>query len=269
MSDSTLLPEWGGSLVVGVDNIRLPTVAEQTYGQVFNTILDSSVYNYWLQQLSKKVNYSLSTGISQWNTTTNYVVDDVVTYSGDIYISKTTNSNSQPATNPSDWKDISGGTDTLNPVGSIIMVASNSVPDGYFSCDGSSISRTLYSELFAKIGTIYGVGDGSTTFNLPAFDLIGSFLRGSGGAASPLGTLQTDAIRNIFGEYHSYGISNNDSGRTAVATGPFSPGNSRSGRASGVQGTNSMGLVFNAALVVPTANENRPINYAVKICIKY
>ena len=56
MSDSTLLPDWGGSLVVGVDNIRLPTVAEQTYGQVFNTILDSSVYNYWLQQLSKKVN---------------------------------------------------------------------------------------------------------------------------------------------------------------------------------------------------------------------
>ena len=169
----------------------------------------------------------------------------------------------------SDWRDISGGTDTLNPVGSIIMLASNEVPDGYLLTDNSAVSRTVYSELFAKIGTIYGSGDGSTTFNLPSFDLLGTFLRGSGSNASALGILQTDAIRNISGEFHAYGMTNNDLGRNAVVSGPFSQGSNRTGRTSALQGTNSRALSFNASNQVPTANENRPINYAVKICIKY
>ena len=41
------------------------------------------------------------------------------------------------------------------------------VPTGWLLCDGSAVSRTVYSELFATIGTTYGVGDGSTTFNVP------------------------------------------------------------------------------------------------------
>lgn len=40
-------------------------------------------------------------------------------------------------------------------------------PDGWLLCDGSAVSRTLYAELFAAIGTTYGAGDGSTTFNIP------------------------------------------------------------------------------------------------------
>ncbi|MCW8965596.1 MAG: phage tail protein [Candidatus Pacearchaeota archaeon] len=45
--------------------------------------------------------------------------------------------------------------------------AGASVPSGYLECDGSAVSRTTYADLFAVIGTTYGVGDGSTTFNLP------------------------------------------------------------------------------------------------------
>lgn len=41
-------------------------------------------------------------------------------------------------------------------------------PSGWLACDGSAVSRTTYSQLFANIGTKYGVGDGSTTFNLPS-----------------------------------------------------------------------------------------------------
>lgn len=55
------------------------------------------------------------------------------------------------------------------PVGTIIPFAGNSVPQGYLLCDGSAISRTTYASLFAVIGTIYGAGDGSTTFNLPDY----------------------------------------------------------------------------------------------------
>lgn len=53
------------------------------------------------------------------------------------------------------------------PVATIIEYAGSSIPSDYLLCDGSAVSRTAYAELFAVIGTIYGVGDGSTTFNLP------------------------------------------------------------------------------------------------------
>lgn len=52
-------------------------------------------------------------------------------------------------------------------VGSIIISTSSVVPTGYHVCDGSEISREQYSELFDVIGTTYGPGNGSTTFNLP------------------------------------------------------------------------------------------------------
>ena len=52
-------------------------------------------------------------------------------------------------------------------VGMIVPFSGTQVPDGFLICDGSAISRTLYSDLFAAIGTTYGSGDGSTTFNLP------------------------------------------------------------------------------------------------------
>ena len=48
-------------------------------------------------------------------------------------------------------------------------------------CDGSAVSRTAYASLFAAIGTNYGAGDGSSTFNVP--DLRGQFLRGVDGSA--------------------------------------------------------------------------------------
>lgn len=51
--------------------------------------------------------------------------------------------------------------------GVIQMYAGSSAPNGYLLCDGSVISRTTYSALFAVIGTTYGSGDGSTTFTLP------------------------------------------------------------------------------------------------------
>lgn len=53
------------------------------------------------------------------------------------------------------------------PIGTIIPYSASTIPDGYLECDGSAVSRTTYADLFAVIGTTYGTGDGSTTFNLP------------------------------------------------------------------------------------------------------
>lgn len=62
---------------------------------------------------------------------------------------------------------IGGSSGSGVPVGTIIPFAGNSIPQGYLLCDGSAISRTTYASLFAVIGTIYGAGDGNSTFNLP------------------------------------------------------------------------------------------------------
>lgn len=53
------------------------------------------------------------------------------------------------------------------PVGAQIPFGGGSVPSGWLLCDGSAVSRTTYADLFAVIGTSYGAGDGSKTFNLP------------------------------------------------------------------------------------------------------
>ena len=55
----------------------------------------------------------------------------------------------------------------IDPTGSFKPHGGGSAPTGYLLCDGAAISRTTYANLFAVIGTAYGVGDGSTTFNVP------------------------------------------------------------------------------------------------------
>lgn len=58
--------------------------------------------------------------------------------------------------------------DTLVPIGTIMPFSGATQPNSrYLFCDGSPVSRTTYLELFGLIGTTYGIGDGSTTFNLP------------------------------------------------------------------------------------------------------
>lgn len=58
-------------------------------------------------------------------------------------------------------------TAVATPAGCMSMLPGSSVPSGWLLCDGSAKSRTTYSALFSTIGTAYGAGDGSTTFNLP------------------------------------------------------------------------------------------------------
>lgn len=61
----------------------------------------------------------------------------------------------------------SGGTATSVPSGTVLPYAGATAPSGFFLCQGQAVSRTTYAALFALIGTTFGSGDGSTTFNLP------------------------------------------------------------------------------------------------------
>ena len=72
-----------------------------------------------------------------------------------------------------------------SPIGQMVDFAGTSAPTYWLDCDGSAVSRTTYADLFAVISTTWGVGDGSTTFNLPDFQR--SVAVGSGGTGT--GTL--------------------------------------------------------------------------------
>jgi len=62
------------------------------------------------------------------------------------------------------------------PSGAVMAFGMAAIPTGWLQCNGAAISRTTYAALFAQIGTTYGIGDGSTTFNVP--NLLGAFVRG-------------------------------------------------------------------------------------------
>jgi len=68
--------------------------------------------------------------------------------------------------------------DTVMPSGMIMPFAGTSAPTSWLACNGAAISRSTYATLYNAIGTTWGTGDGSTTFNVP--DLRGMFLRGTG-----------------------------------------------------------------------------------------
>ena len=67
-------------------------------------------------------------------------------------------------------------------VGTIKPWGKATAPAGYLLCDGSAVSRTTYADLFAVVGTTYGAGDTSTTFNVP--DLQGKFPQGKSGTTN-------------------------------------------------------------------------------------
>jgi len=56
---------------------------------------------------------------------------------------------------------------SIMPVGSVITYTGSDAPNNFLICDGQAVSRETYADLFAVISTKYGVGDGSTTFNIP------------------------------------------------------------------------------------------------------
>ena len=109
-------------------------------------------------------------------------------------------------------------------IGDIKAFAGSVLPSGWLLCDGSAVSRTTYSDLFAVIGDTYGIGDGSTTFNLP--DLRGRFPIGSdttysigetGGASTV--TLTTDEMPSHSHEFKYGGTAftlNPDSSETTA-----------------------------------------------------
>jgi phage-related tail fiber protein len=154
----------------------------------------------------------------------------------------------------------------LQPAGNIAFTARATPPAGWLVANGAAISRAVYATLFAAIGTAYGAGDGSTTFNLP--DLRGEFIRGHDAGRGvdtgrALGSGQLDALQNITG---SLAI---DDQVAPSLTGAFLATSSYPYDANSL--TSGAGRVgsFDASRVARTAAETRPRNVAMLPIIKW
>jgi len=176
------------------------------------------------------------------------------------------------------------------PSGAVFHFAMTSAPTGYLVCDGSAVSRSTYSELFSAIGTTFGVGDGSTTFNLP--NLLGEFIRGYNGSGSgkdtgrSFGDQQDDAITE-----HNHYLSCTSSqtpaftddgpatfhgghtltNRMAIGDGGYTSGSKYLGSSNSTSRGN-MGIdkvkEFDASSSTTATTETRPTNVALLACIK-
>ncbi len=90
-------------------------------------------------------------------------------------------------------KRIAGGTLYASiPIGSYIPFGGTAIPTGWLLCNGQAVSRTDYADLFAVIGTAYGSGDGSTTFNIP--DLREAVPKGAGLTSKSNNHLDADGL---------------------------------------------------------------------------
>ncbi len=144
------------------------------------------------------------------------------------------------------------------PTGAVIYHAANTAPAGFIKANGAAVSRSTYSDLFAAISTTFGVGNGSSTFNVP--DLRGEFLRGwddSRGVDNgrSFGSAQADELKSHdHTQRPSTGTIWLDVYSTSGGTWP----NERDGNIIGGANTGATG-----------GTETRPRNIALLACIKY
>lgn len=139
--------------------------------------------------------------------------------------------------------------------GTIAWFAASSAPAGFVKANGAALSRTAYAGLFAVIGTTYGAGDGSTTFNVP--DLRGEFIRGFDDGRG------VDSGR-VFAT--SQGDQNQQHTHDILATGASNTGSTwRVGTVS----VSSSTYTHISAAQSSGGTESRPRNIAMLACIKF
>jgi microcystin-dependent protein len=149
----------------------------------------------------------------------------------------------------------------LNPLaGAVMGFARSTAPSGWLKANGAAVSRTAYASLFSAIGTTFGAGDGSTTFNLP--DLRGEFVRGwdDGRGVDVSRTLGSSQLDDFKSHTHNLSlIASLPVNNTTVSREPLLTENTNQYLAS-----NAPGYV-----IATGGTETRPRNVALLFCIKF
>jgi len=174
---------------------------------------------------------------------------------------------------------VTNNTNASAPAGQVATYAMNSCPTGWIPADGSAVSRSTYSVLFSNIGTTWGIGNGSTTFNVP--DLRGVFVRGTGTNATGS---STGAVGQAVGTYaadtylnHSHTATSTDAGHVHTFS-SFGTGNIAGAGSSytlpnsystGSTGSSTAVITTTVAVSTTGSTETKPKNYGVLYCIKF
>ena len=119
--------------------------------------------------------------------------------------------------------------------------ANNTLPDGWLACDGTAVSRNTYANLFSKIGTTYGAGDGSATFNLP--NLTDRFIQGNNTA----GTVKSAGLPDIKGDTQAAAFMSAKADGGVHSSGAFSSSVRWTQSVSMTTGTNAAIIKFSAS----------------------
>ena len=140
-----------------------------------------------------------------------------------------------------------GGAEII-PAGTIVGYGAGSAPTGWLLCDDTAVSRTTYARLFAVIGTGYGVGDGSGTFNVP--DLRDKVPLGKGANNDTLGTTTgSAAASSVLASTSKTGVTT-----AAANTGTGNTGTGNTGTGTTGTGTSGNSTATTAAANTGTAN---------------
>lgn len=152
-----------------LSNIRLP----EDFGTIV-TIDDTSVLYEYISRTSHEKVYVTSEDFAKKESLgkddiVSEIEDQVATYG--VPVNTVMGFDGQEADIPEGFEltdeTFGGGGGEADKVGVIKLFSGTTAPDNWLICDGSAVSRETYSDLFSVIGTTYGNGDGSTTFNLP------------------------------------------------------------------------------------------------------
>ena len=147
-----------------------------------------------------------------------------------------------------------------NIVGQVCFFGMTTAPAGFLKANGAAVSRTTYADLFAAIGTTYGTGDGSTTFNLP--DMRGEFPRGwDDGRGVDSGRGMGSAQASESQQYKSNATGGNAAG--SYSGGPFN------GEFWNRSVNSSAQTMIRVDQIWQTTMETRPRNVALLACIKF
>lgn len=168
-----------GSLKAGAPLFTKDPSIIQALSNFLNGWGDATVGNYdppledmnsLFYLLFRQLIYIFQEGVAEWDTNQTYYIGGLVKVNGVLYRSLVdANIGNNPATSTANWEKGLGGLNGGVPVGAILPWGGDvtNIPTGYLYGDGSAINRITYASLFSVYNTKYGIGDGTTTFNLP------------------------------------------------------------------------------------------------------
>lgn len=154
------------------------------------------------------------------------------------------------------------------PPGCFMWFCGSTAPNGWLECNGTTLQISQYPELYAAIGMTYG-GDGVTTFALPNLAIDNGLFIRSTSLERTVGSVQGDAIRNITGGLATSPPADKTPNPGSGAFSQTTSYQTTWGGLSSYNGGRMNGIKFDASKIVPTADENRPVNMALMPIIKY